>query len=160
VQEGPQRGRQLLRAFHMQARSLALHKSHNIAGTEMRERHAALPEPSREEPPDKRDVVGDGRRSQDAFVAQVRFERMRLVLNLSQSARWLLLCRNDTLVLQEPEELSERRGILAADLDAAGATLQISGPMLGRDATHGHGLLSKPPAKTGREVHRVKPIRS
>jgi len=60
---------QLLRAFHVQARGLALDKSHDIAGTQPCERHAARAESIDKESTDSRHVMGDGRIRQHALVA-------------------------------------------------------------------------------------------
>jgi hypothetical protein len=51
----------------MQARGLALNTLHDIAGTQSRERDAALAEPIGEELSDERHVVGNGRIRQDGL---------------------------------------------------------------------------------------------
>jgi hypothetical protein len=49
LQKRPQRTGQELRALHMQARGLALDKSHDIAGIQTRERDRSVAEPIGEE---------------------------------------------------------------------------------------------------------------
>jgi hypothetical protein len=63
-QEGTQRGGQELRAFEMQARGVALDKSHDVAGAQAREPDPSVAEPTREEIADEGHVIDDRRTSQ------------------------------------------------------------------------------------------------
>jgi hypothetical protein len=91
VQEGPQGGGQLLRAFAVQPRGPPLDEAHDIAGTQACERDAAPAESIGQELAAERHVIRDGRLSQYALVAQVGGERLCLVLNRRQPTGCYLL---------------------------------------------------------------------
>ena len=69
MQERSQRGRQLLGTLHVQARGLALDKSHDIARTEACERDAVPAEPIGQEVVNEPHVGGDGRLREHALMA-------------------------------------------------------------------------------------------
>ena len=76
----------------MQAWGLALDKSHDIPGTQVRKLHRSVAELMREESMDERHIMDDGGTSQHAFVAQVALELLHGLLDRGRrSAGWDLL---------------------------------------------------------------------
>jgi hypothetical protein len=135
----------------MQARGVALDKSHDIAGAQARERDRSVAEPIVEETADERHVINDRRTSQRTLVAQVALERLYPLLNRSQAAWCVLLSGDHALPAQKVYELLQRGGVAPAHLHAASAGSQIPCRMLRADTAQSDSLLSEPSTKTCRE---------
>lgn len=146
----------------MQAWSLALDKSYDVASTEARERHRSVAEPIGEKSADERHVVDSGRTSQRALVSQVALERLCLLLHRSQSAWCNLLSRDCSLAAQEVDELSQRSRVTLAPRHPARARSQVAERVLGGDATNTDGLFSEPSTEVSGEqnfpVSRTPPV--
>jgi hypothetical protein len=159
VQEGPQGGGQLLRAFELQLRGPPLDEAHDIAGTQACERDAAPAESIGQELAPERHVIRDGRLGQHALVAQVGFERVCLPLDWGLWTRCDLRRADDAVMAQKVHEVAQRGRIPSVDLGAASARSQISRHMLGGHTADGDGLLSQPSAETRRQQNLPIPRR-
>src|SRR5439155_25066355 len=132
----------------MQTRRLPLDESDHIARTQVRQLACSVAETMFEETPDMRHVVDDGRLSQHALFTQIAREFSCALLNWVRPRFGRLFHGNDSLAVEELNQVSQRRCVALVNLNTAGSISQILHSLLRPDAVHSHVLLAKPMAET------------
>lgn len=118
----------------MQARHLALNKSHDIPATQPRKREPSIAKTLFEKIPDERYVSGDRRAGQAACFAQVLLVCLYITLSRSCLRCRYLLAGKHTLTAQEINERSERGSITPTRSHVSSVISQIRHRVLRADA--------------------------
>ena len=108
VQEGAQCTSHEFRSLQMKPRRLALHKSHDIAGTQPREPDGSTAETIVKKIADEGHVVDNRCAGQGARFAQVLLVVSRTTLSRAQSRRRYLLDGNHVVTAQKIKKVSKR----------------------------------------------------
>lgn len=104
-----------------------------------------------EEVADKRNVVDDRRCGQGSHLAQIHFVCANTVLNRGGIGHSAPLLGNQSLTLQEGDQVRKRPMVTILRLQASSSILQVARQMLGCDVLQRHRLLPEPLAEAGAE---------
>ena len=144
LEEGPERGGQLLRLGDTQTRNLALDKSHDIVGTKPRQSDAPAAEPLREERADDSQVIAHGPIAHSARLSQVGLKRLNFLLDRGEPTWSALPWRDHTLIAQKCHELVQHGPVGAAHRPPTSPSFQVCAGMLGCDLARSDAVIPEP----------------
>lgn len=110
----------------MEARGLALDKSHDVPRPQPREPDRAATEPICEKPADEGNVIDDGRAHQRPIADQVLLERLHRLLDRRQSGWRDRLRWNHGAAAQKIDELGEGCRITLVASHSSSARTQVA----------------------------------